>query len=216
MIDIKLRLEQPADYRETETLTREAFWNYYVPGCNEHYLMHIIRDCPVFLPELCFVAEHEGRIIGNIVYAKSMIKVDDGTEYETLGIGPISVLPEYQRKGIGSKLIEHTRNLAHKMGFRAILLYGDPSYYSKQGFISAEQLGIRTVDNMYAVALQVCELYENALSGITGRYVENPVYEMDEAAADEFDKTFPFKEKVNNTPSQKRFEEVVAMRKEAT
>lgn len=63
------------------------------------------------------------------------------------------------------------------MGFRAILLYGDPDYYSRHGFVAAETLGIRTADDMYAAALQVCELQEEALSSMKGRYVEAAVYD---------------------------------------
>lgn len=162
---IKLRTEQPADYAETEHVTREAFWNHYSPGCNEHYLLHIMRGSPSFIPELDVVAVHGGRIVGNIVYAKSVIRTDDGKECEVLGMGPISVLPEYQRRGIGRQMIEHTKMKAREMGFRAILLYGDPDYYSRHGFVAAETLGIRTADDMYAAALQVCELQEEALSG---------------------------------------------------
>ena len=92
--------------------------------------------------------------------------------------------------------------------------YGDPEYYSRHGFVAAENLDIRTADNMYAVALQVCELYENALSGVTGCYFEDEVYEVDGTAAKEFDKGFPPKEKVEGNASQKRFAELVAGRKE--
>jgi len=131
-----------------------------------------------------------------------------------LGLGPISVLPEYQSKGIGGHLLEHTKQLARDMGFRAILLYGDPAYYSRHGFVSAEGFDIRTSDHMYAEALQVWELHENALSGIKGCYFEDKVYEVDETAATEFDKTFPPKEKAQGTASQKRFLELVASRRQ--
>lgn len=103
---------------------------------------------------------------------KSVIQADTGKEYEVLSLGPISVLPEYQNMGIGKRLIDHTRNLAKCMGFRAILLCGDPDYYLRRGFVPAETLGIRTADDMYADALHVCELYENALSDARGRYIE--------------------------------------------
>ena len=214
-MELEIRLERPADYRETETITREAFWNHYSPGCNEHYLLHIMRDHPAFLPELDFVATDGGKIVGNIVYLRTIIEGDDGNKYDVLSLGPISVLPEYQRRGIGGRLIEHSRQQAREMPYRAILLYGDPDYYSRQDFVSAESLGIRTMDDMYAAALQVCVLHENALSGIAGRYIEDAIYEVDESAAEAFDKGFPRKEKISGTPSQKRFEMMVAMRKKA-
>lgn len=214
-MEIKLRTEQPADYRETENVTREAFWNHFSPGCNEHYLLHVMRDNPAFVPELDLVAEYDGRIVGNVVCMKAAIHGDDGVKYEVLSLGPISVLPEYQRKGIGGRLIGHTRELAREMGFRAVLLCGDPDYYLYQGFVPAELLGIRTADDMYAMALHVCELYEGALSGVRGRYVEDSAYEVDEAAAEVFDRDFPAKEKVRGTASQARFDEIVVVRRPA-
>lgn len=214
-MDIELRKEEPADYRGTEYVTREAFWNYYSPGCSEHYLLHIMRRSPAFVPGLDIVALHDGRIVGNVVYMKGIVREDDGRETEVLSLGPISVLPEYQRRGIGGRLIGYSRELARGMGFRAVLLCGDPDYYSRQGFVPAERLGIRTADNMYAAALQVCELYENALAGVNGRYIEDAIYELDEAAVAEFDKGFPAKEKITGTPSQKRFEEIVVQRRSA-
>ena len=214
-MNITLRLEQPSDYRETENITREAFWNHHSPGCDEHYLLHIMRDSPAFLPKLDFVAVCGSKIVGNAVYCKSVIKADDGTEYEAVGLGPISVLPEYQKKGIGGRLIEHTKQIACQIGYHAIFLYGNPDYYSRHGFIAAEEVGIRTSDNMYAAALQVCELREQALSGINGRYFEDGIYEVDKTAAEEFDKGFPAKEKAGGTDSQKRFLEIVAMRRKA-
>jgi len=214
-MNIRLRPEQPSDHREAEHITREAFWNHHAPGCDEHYLLHTMRACPAFIPELNIVALAEGKLVGNIVYAKSYIQSDDGQTHKMLGLGPISVLPAYQGRGIGGRLIAHTRELARKMGFRAILLYGDPAYYSRQGFIPAETLGIRTADNMYADALQVCALCENALQDIQGRYFEDDIYQVNASAAATFDRQFPAKEKCSGTPSQKRFDEIVRLRRAA-
>jgi len=202
-MDIKLRIEQSSDYHETENITREAFWNHYSPGCDEHYLLHIMRNHPKFVPELDIVAEHNNKIVGNVVCLKSFIMADDGNQYEVLSLGPISVLPEYQQQGIGGRMIALTKKLASEMGFRAILLCGDPDYYLRQGFIPAETLGIRTEDN------------DNALANVKGRYIEDKIYQIDKSAANEFDKRFPPKEIVVGTPSQKRFNQIVVMQKKA-
>ena len=167
------------------------------------------------MPELDIVAEHNNKIVGNVVCLKSFIMADDGNQYEVLSLGPISVLPEYQQQGIGGRMIALTKKLASEMGFRAILLCGDPDYYLRQGFIPAETLGIRTEDNMYATALHVCELYDNALANVKGRYIEDKIYQIDKSAANEFDKRFPPKEIVVGTPSQKRFNQIVVMQKKA-
>lgn len=212
-MEIKLRPETPADYREAENVTREAFWNHFAPGCNEHYLLHVMRGSPAFVPELDFVAELDGRIVGHVACTKAFVEGDDGCRHEVLCLGPVSVLPEFQRRGIGGRLIERTRKAARNMGFRAVLLYGDPDYYLYQGFVPAELLGIRTADNMYAMALHVCELYDGALSGVAGRFVEDAIFDIDEAAAGVFDRVFPAKEKVAGVGAQQRFEELAAARK---
>ncbi len=100
-MNIELRQEESKDYYETENVTREAFWNYYSPACSEHYLIHIMRDDDSFIPELDVVAVVDNKIVGNVVYLKSVISGDNGKEYDVLSLGPISVLPEYQKQGIG-------------------------------------------------------------------------------------------------------------------
>lgn len=204
-MDVELRREEEKDYFETENVIRNAFWNHFVPACDEHYLLHIMRDSPEFIPELDIVATYEGKIVGSIAYLKSYIISDDGNKYEVITLGPIGVLPEYQRKGIGGKLIYYSKKIAHDMGFRAIVLFGDPDYYTRNGFVSAESKGIRATDNMYHEAMHVCELYEGALKEIKGKYIENCIYKIDEKKAKEYDAKFPKKEIVTGTPSQERF-----------
>jgi predicted N-acetyltransferase YhbS len=208
-----LRNETPADYRTVEELTKEAFWNHYTPGCNEHYLLHILRKSEKFIPKLDFVAEAEGKIVGNIVYTKCQITGDGGEMFDVITFGPVSVLPAYQEQGIGGKLIEHTKKLAKEMGYRAVLIYGDPDYYRRFGFVPAEQYSIGTADNMYAAALQAYELYEGALSECKGHFFEGSVFDIDQEAAAEFDKSFPFMEKQSGLPSQERFMQTLGMRK---
>ena len=101
MQEIVIRNEIKSDYRKVEELTREAFWNLYVPGCNEHYIVHIMREHKDFISELDLVAELDGKIVGNVMYTKSYLVDQTGNKKEVLTFGPISVLPEYQRKGIG-------------------------------------------------------------------------------------------------------------------
>jgi predicted N-acetyltransferase YhbS len=194
-LNVTLRNESPADYKTVENLTREAFWNMYMSGCDEHFVLHNLRSSPDYIKELDFVAELDGKIIGNIVYAKASIQ-DDATKCDIIGFGPISVLPEYQNKGIGSQLITHTVKLAKDNGYKAIVILGDPAYYSRFGFKPGKDYNISMPNGSFLDALQVLELYPNALQGVKGRFIESTVYEdIDANAVEVFDKQFSHKEK---------------------
>ena len=105
-VDVDIRPEVERDYPETEELTRDAFWNLYVPGCDEHYLVHAMRSHPDFIGDLDCVAVVGGRIVGSILYTKSCMVNENGDKIETATFGPLCVHPEYQRQGIGSRLID--------------------------------------------------------------------------------------------------------------
>ncbi len=212
-MNIIIRKEQEKDYNEVEIITREAFWNHHSPGCDEHYLVHIMRKSPDFVKELDYVAVDGNRIVGNIMYTEAYVLGDDNKKYPVLCFGPVSVLPEYQGKGIGIKLIEHTKIEAKDLGYKAILIFGDPEFYKRTGFISAEAYSIGTSWNTYAVPLLACELVSGALEECKGRFFEGEIYEIDKEKAEVFDKTFAPKEKVSGLPSQKRFLELVSMNK---
>ena len=206
-MEIILRLEKEKDYKIVEELTREAFWNNHVPGCDEHLLIHNLRKTKEFIKELDFVAINNNLIVGNIVYVNSKVK-NNGLEYDVLTFGPISVLPEYQNKGIGGKLINHTVELSKKMGHKGIIIYGDPEYYKRFGFIESKQYKITNKDKKYPVALLVLELYPNALNGIEGIFDEGKAYEVDKNELGNFEKSFCKKEK-GYSKTQDRFNELL-------
>lgn len=208
-----IRLEQPEDYRAVEHLTREAFWNHHVPGCDEHFLAHTLRKSACFIPELDFVAEQDGEIIGNIMYTRAKIVCDHGLEESVLSFGPLSVLPLWQGKGVGSALVRHSLSRAAELGFQAVLIYGDPAFYARLGFLPAETFDIGTPDDCYADALQALELVAGALREKGGRFMEDHAYEVDASKAEEFDKGFPPKERVEGLPSQIKFLQHVSMRR---
>lgn len=188
---IEYRLETHDDYRETENMIREAFWNVYCPGCFEHFMLHQIRQSSAFIESLDFVAVKDGRIIGNVISVQSYIEGDDGQKHTVLSLGPIGVLPAFQRTGVGRRLIELMRQQAARMGYKAILLCGDPAYYSKNGFEPAEKYSIRTKDNKFAAALQILWLRNPNDKELAGRYFENEIYEFDSQEASLFDRQFP-------------------------
>jgi predicted N-acetyltransferase YhbS len=205
-MEIKLRLEEEKDYRIVEELTRDAFWNVYIPGCCEHFLIHNLRKTSEFIKGLDFVTIYNNELIGNIVYVKAKIKNMD-KKYTVLTFGPISVLPEYQNNGIGSRLIKHTIGLSKEMGYKAIIIYGDPEYYKRFGFKESKEYSITNKEGKYPAALLVLELYPNALNGIKGIFDEGKPYEINEGEAEEFENRFNKKEK-GFAKTQDRFSEL--------
>ncbi len=210
MDKLRLRPEEPEDHRRVEEITREAFWNLYVPGCDEHYLAHTLRQAPAFIAALDFVAELEGKTVANIMYAAATIRTDAGLEYKVLTFGPVSVLPEHQNQGIGSALIRHTLALARQLGHRLVLINGDPNYYCRFGFVAAELFGIHGTEGWFSPALQALELAPGALQGISGTFVEGEAYRVDPEAAAAFDLSFPPRAK-EETPSQTRYRELLSL-----
>lgn len=191
-----LRPERGEDRREVECLTREAFWKEETAriregiGADEHYLAHLMRMAPEFVPEFDFVAEYDGRIVGSILYCKAFIKKKNGTERTVLTFGPISVLPEFQRMGIGGALIRHTFGLAADFGYDAVLIYGHPEYYPRFGFREASEYGITTPDGESFPAFMAKELIPGVLKDSAGSFHIPSVYNVDVRKAKEFDKQF--------------------------
>lgn len=194
-MNISIRNECENDYSSVEQLTREAFWNLYVPGCNEHYLVHVMRKHPDFISNLDFVAVSDDKIVGNIMYAKSYIVDELHNRIETISFGPLSVLPPYQKQGVGSALLRHSLKTASELNYKVIIIYGHPHNYCKHGFRSSKDFGVSDVEGKYPYGLLVYELEKGILQGHTWKYYPSGVYEIAPAAAEEFDKQFDFKEK---------------------
>ncbi len=213
MLPIELRPEGPADFRAVEELTRNAFWNHHAPGCDEHYLAHILRESSDFVPELDYVAVHDGKVVGNIMYTRAKIVLDRGGEREVLCFGPLAVDPAFQGRGVGGALIERTKTLARELGYKAILIFGDPEYYSRFGFVPAERYGVGTSWGVYIISLQALELQPGALEDCEGYFEESGDYQIDPEASAAFDKGFPPKEKVSGLPSQERFQWIIQQTK---
>ena len=152
MENLTIRLETEKDYRAVEELTREAFWNVYVPGASEHYFVHKMRSHKDFLPELAYVLEKDGRIIGNIMYTKSWLEDENGERKEIVSFGPICVAPEFQRQGLSRILIEHTFAKALEMGYEVDINFGNPANYVGRGFVSCKKKNVFIGDGIYPTA----------------------------------------------------------------
>ena len=191
--DITIRLEKKDDYREVETLVREAFWNVYRPGCSEHYVIHVLRDDPAFVKELDFVMEQNGRLIGQNMFMKTFIDADDGSTVPVLTMGPIGITPDLKRKGFGKMLLDYSLQKATELGFGAVLFEGNIGFYGKSGFTYAEKFGIRYHDLPEGAdaSFFLCrELIPGYLDGITGVYQTPQGYYVPDEAVNEFDKLF--------------------------
>ena len=197
--DHKIRLEKIEERREVETLVRESFWNVYRPGCLEHYVLNQLRNDPAFVPELNFVMEKDGRIIGQNVFMRASIKADDGRDIPIMTMGPICIANEYKRQGYGKTLLDYSLEKAAELGCGALCFEGDINFYGKSGFAFASRFGIRyhgLPEGADASFFLCRELIPGYLEGITGEYSTPEGYFVDEREAEKFDKEFPPKEKL--------------------
>lgn len=183
------------DFKITEIVTREAFWNLYRPGCVEHLILHNIRKSKDYINELDLLAVYDNEIVGHIISTSAKIIDLQNNEHEVLCVGPLSILPDYQKKGIGSKLIENTIAIAAKMDYCGLILFGNPEYYHRFGFVNAQNFDITTRDGMNFDAFMALELYPDALMSINGKFIDDAVFDTNEDELEEFDKQFSIKEK---------------------
>jgi len=197
--DCIVRLERKEERREVETLIREAFWNVYRPGCLEHYVIHQLRNDPAFVPELNFVMEKDGKIIGQNMFMRAVIREDGGREIPIMAMGPICIHPSLKRQGYGKMLLDYSLEKAKEFGCGALCFEGNIGFYGKSGFTFASEFGLRyhgLPEGADASFFLCRELIPGYLDGVTGEYSPPEGYYVDEAEAEEFDKGFPAKEKL--------------------
>ena len=197
--NIAFRLERKEEYRQVEALVRESFWNVYRPGCVEHYLLHLLRVHSDFVPELDIVMLEDGKIIGQNVFVKTVIRADDGRCIPIMTMGPVCVANELKRQGYGKMLLDYSLAKAAEAGCGALCFEGNIDFYGKSGFSFAENFGIRyhgLPEGADASFFLCRELIDGYLDGITGEYATPYAYLIDETEAEAFDKSFPYKEKL--------------------
>lgn len=203
-MNIKIRKEQEADYRRVEEITRKAFWNLYVPGCIEHYLVHVMRSHEDFLPELDLVIEVDDQIVGNIMYTRTRLVDESGEEKDILTFGPVCILPEHQRRGYGKALMEYSFKQAVALGYDLIVIFGNPNNYVSRDFKSCKRFNICLENGTYPSAMMVKELKPDVLDGRKWVYYESRVFGIDQQEAARFDAGFEMLEK-KYQPSQEEF-----------
>lgn len=197
--DYVIRLETREDHKVVENLIRESFWNVYRPGCSEHYVFHTLRTDPDFVRELCFVMEKDGVIIGQNMFMRTIIKADDGAEVPVLTMGPICIARELRHRGYGKALLDYSLAQAAKQGFGAVLFEGDIAFYKNSGFDFSSKFGIRyhdLPDDADSSFFLCKELREGYLKDVCGVYLTPSGYYVKDSDVEEFDRSFPRREKL--------------------
>lgn len=163
-----LRQEEKRDYKEVYELIKESFKGAEHTDGKEQDLVVALRKGEAFIPELSLVAEEDGKLIGYILLTK--LKVGDEI---LLGLAPVAVLPEYQNKGIGGKLIEEGHRIGKELGYKGSIVLGYPKYYSKFGYRKSTEFRISSPFEVPEDFFMMVELDEESLKGIKGA-VEYP------------------------------------------
>lgn len=199
-----IRNETQADRQAVEAVTRRAFYNVYTPGCTEHYLVRTMRGHPDFIPELDFVAELDGRVIGNVMYTRAALTGEAGAVKDVLTFGPVSIAPEHQRRGYGRQLLEHSFRRAAELGWDVVVIFGSPANYVGRGFKSCKKFNVCLENGKFPSAMLVKELREGALDGRKWVYRDSPAMNIDAEAARRYDDTLEPMAK-EYRPSQEEF-----------
>lgn len=198
---MNIRLENSADWRAVEELVRESFWNVYKPGCVEHFVLNRYRSKADFIPELDFVMEEDGRIIGQVIFSKAQIILKDGGILPAWTFGPICIHPDYKRKGYGLRLLNFALEKATEYGIGVLCMEGNIDFYGKAGFVVASSLGIHyhgEPEDAEVPYFLAKELVPGYLNGVEGTYHTPEGYfvaDQDPEGFEEYDSTFPPKEK---------------------
>ncbi len=190
-----IRIEEEKDYFEVENLIREAFWNVYHPGCNEHLIAHKLRKSPEFIQELDLVIERNGEIVGSIIYSYVTLHKDSGETKKFIGFGPVAIRPDCQGQGLGKNLILHSMKMAEQLSHEAVFITGSSKHYHKLGFESASKYGIYLDENRDGefTFFMVKPLVHGALKDMEGILKFDESFEPSNEETEEFDKDFPEK-----------------------
>ena len=183
---------------EVENLVRNSFWNVYRPGAFEHYIVHNLRDDDSFIPDLAYVIEIDGKIVGHINYSRGSLDYGD-EKMDSVVLGPLAIHKDYQNQGLGSELIEYTLNLAENYGIPFIMVIGDENYYHRFGFVSASKYnlyldGTNTSEECPFFMIKIFD--ESKLNAGRGIFSNPEVFDVDVEDVGEFDKKFEYKEKL--------------------
>lgn len=162
MDNYTIRQETPNDIKAITRVNDAAF-----NRPNEGKLVLKLRELEEFDSRLSLVAEYVGEVIGHVLLFPVVIRSKQGS-FPSLTLGPIAVIPEHQRKGVGGKLIDKAHSTAIDLGYHSIILLGHPSYYPRFGYKKADLYRLSNPWGIDNEAFMAIELVEGALSQISG------------------------------------------------
>ena len=194
-MELIMRQTNRTEFHQTAYLTRETFWNLYQSGCTEHMMLHNFRKSKAWIEQLDRVALYEGKIVGHIISTKAKVIAKDNTAYEVLHVGPFSVDTLLQNKGIGTQLFNDSIEIARKLGFNGMILFGNPDYYPRFGFKNAKEYNITTKDGLNFDPFMALELQDNGLSDVDGKFYLDESAEINDQELIKYEEHFPWKEK---------------------
>ncbi|WP_316823093.1 N-acetyltransferase [Pedobacter gandavensis] len=169
-MNINIREERPEDYISVFNLIEKAFKDEKYTDHQEQFLVERLRKSEAFEPGLSLVAEVEGKLVGHILLTEIKISTPED-EIKSLALAPVSVLPEFQGKGIGGKLIEAAHKRAKNLGYQSVILLGHENYYPRFGYRLADEFGISLPFDVPKENCMAIELQTNALKDIQGQVV---------------------------------------------
>ena len=155
-----IRQEKPEDVEAIRCVNEQAFGQK-----EEACLVDKLRNRNVVT--LSLVAVQADQIVGHILYSPVAI-ASEHPSFEAITLAPLAVLPEYQRKGIGSQLVRMSLEQCRRLGHEIVVVVGHPTYYPRFGFVPAKPKGIDCEFEVPEEAFMILELREGALGGRSG------------------------------------------------
>jgi predicted N-acetyltransferase YhbS len=162
-----IRPEKPSEFRLIYDLVKIAFQTAQVSNGDEQNLTNRLRESSGYIPELALIAEQNGQIVGHIMLTKTYV-YGAGLKHEVLLLAPLAVAPEHQHRGVGSKLVIESFQLAKNLGHMAVLVVGNPAYYGRFGFRPSLSFGITHNPPIPEPYVMAYELVPQALKGVAG------------------------------------------------